>query len=150
MSDEEATSRWEDLHSHVATQTAQAFVTSFLLRCIRANIEHLHYDTSSALPAALSPSSPTPPTKPTLDIARILPRYRHSQKRFLLFDLEGTLWIRDSKAILEARFVPPNEAIELLNKLADVKANEVWVLSGLPVKGAMEVLEKMAPKVGLV
>jgi hypothetical protein len=41
MSDEEARSRWEDLYNHVITQSAQAFVTSFLTRCLRANEEHV-------------------------------------------------------------------------------------------------------------
>jgi trehalose 6-phosphate synthase/phosphatase len=40
MSDDEARSRWEDLHNYVMTQTAQAFVTTFLNRCVRSNAEH--------------------------------------------------------------------------------------------------------------
>jgi trehalose 6-phosphate synthase/phosphatase len=39
MSDDEALGRWEDLHNHVTTQTGQAFVTTFLSRCLRSHTE---------------------------------------------------------------------------------------------------------------
>ncbi|TFY74670.1 hypothetical protein EWM64_g9341, partial [Hericium alpestre] len=114
MDDAEALSRWEDLHNHVVTQTAQAFVTSFLTRCLRTNIEHLQGDS-----AAVS----------KLDSAR------------------GTLWDRDPR---EQAFNPPDEALEVLGKLAEDKKNEVWLLSGLPVNGALGYVAKKVPKVGLV
>ncbi|KAH7916908.1 hypothetical protein BV22DRAFT_1135904, partial [Leucogyrophana mollusca] len=66
MSDEEALSHWEDLHNHVVTQTAQTFVTSFLIRCVRANTEHV----SQTILSSVAP----------LDTARLLPRYKHSSK----------------------------------------------------------------------
>ena len=82
MSDEEARSRWEvrvyiaasiiayifnlsknqDLHNHVITQIAQAFVTTFLNRCVRAHIDHMQDDSISV---------------PQLDLSRVLPRYKH-------------------------------------------------------------------------
>ncbi|KAI0339176.1 hypothetical protein BDW22DRAFT_1336814 [Trametopsis cervina] len=136
MSDEEAASRWEDLHAHVVTQSAQAFTTSFLVRCLRANIEHMQSDSLSVA---------------QLDLSRIIPRYKHSQSRLLLIDFEGTLWLRDPAALaLRGEFDPPEETIKALNALADDPKNEVWLLSGLQVKGALEKIAALAPKVGIV
>jgi trehalose 6-phosphate synthase/phosphatase len=136
MEDEEALSRWKDLHNHVVTQTAQAFVTSFLTRCIRANSEHLQADVS---------------TVEHLDLDRLLPRYKHSQRRLLFIEFEGTLWQRDiSRAGLVKPFAPPEVAVDLLNKLAEDGRNEVWLLSGLPVKGMMEMVAEKVPKIGIV
>ncbi|EMD35057.1 glycosyltransferase family 20 protein [Gelatoporia subvermispora B] len=135
MDKDEAKSRWEDLHSHVVTQSAQAFVTTFLVRCIRANVEHLQSD---ALAVA------------ALDVQRVLPRYRHSQKRLLLVDFEGTMWQRDMETIISGKFDPPQDAIALLNRLAEDPKNEVWLLSGLPVKDALEKAAEVAPKIGIV
>ncbi|KAI0752115.1 glycosyltransferase family 20-domain-containing protein [Fomes fomentarius] len=145
MSDEEATSRWEDLHNHVATQSAQAFVTSFLVRCLRSNIEHMQ----SADSADIAP----------LDVARILPRYRHSQKRLLLIDFEGTIWQRDIRTIARNAgvsaggspdFDPPKEVLNLLNRLVDDPKNQVWLLSGLPTKGILDVVGEKVPSIGIV
>jgi len=122
--------RIQDLHNHVVTQTAQAFVTSFLTRCLRTNIEHQPGDASVA----------------RLDLARILPRYKHSQRRLLLVDFEDTLWARDPR---ERTFITP-KSLNILGRLADDPKNEVWLLSGLPVKGALANVEKSIPKVGLV
>ncbi|THH17685.1 hypothetical protein EW146_g3181 [Bondarzewia mesenterica] len=132
MDDKEAFSRWEDLHGHVVTQTAQAFVTSFLTRCLRTNIEHLQGD--SQLVARF-------------DFPRVLPRYKHSHRRLLLIDFEDTLWNRDPR---DRTFNPPADALAVVGKLADDPKNEVWLLSGLPVKGALEEVAKTIPKVGLV
>lgn len=136
MDDDEAAQRWEDLHNHVVTQSAQAFVTSFLVRCLRANIEHMESDPQSVA---------------ELDLSRITPRYKHSQSRLLLIDFEGTLWIRDPAALaLKGEFNPPKEAMDALNALAEDTRNEVWLLSGLQVKGALEKVAALAPKVGIV
>ncbi|THG96790.1 hypothetical protein EW026_g5099 [Hermanssonia centrifuga] len=136
MGDEEALSRWEDLHNQVVTQSAQAFVTSFLVRCLRSNIEHLQSDSL---------------TVAELDISRVLPRYKHSQSRLLLIDFEGTLWIREPASLaLKGVFDPPDEAVAVLNKLAEDPRNEVWLLSGLQVKGALEKIAEAAPKIGIV
>ncbi|TBU43087.1 glycosyltransferase family 20-domain-containing protein, partial [Dichomitus squalens] len=142
MSDEEATSRWEDLHNHVVTQSAQAFVTSFLVRCLRSNIEHMQ----SVDPADIA----------TFDVARVLPRYRHSQKRLLLFDFEGTIWTRDIITIARnagatgtPEFEAPEEAIKLLNRLAEDPRNQVWLLSGL-TKKMLDVVAEKAPTIGIV
>lgn len=132
MESDEAASRWDDLHHHVVAQNSQAFVTSFLTRCLRTNIEHLRGDAREVA---------------QFDIGHILPRYRHSEKRLLLLDFEDTIWKRDPKA---PTFDPPEEVYSLLNKLAEDPKNEVWVLSGLPVKGALEVLAEKVPKVGIV
>lgn len=135
----------QDLHNHVATQSAQAFVTSFLVRCLRSNIEHMQ----SADSADIAP----------LDVARILPRYRHSQKRLLLIDFEGTIWQRDIRTIARAAgvsaggspdFDPPKEILNLLNRLVDDPKNQVWLLSGLPTKGILDVVGEKVPSIGIV
>ncbi|KAF9241274.1 glycosyltransferase family 20 protein [Melanogaster broomeanus] len=137
MSDEDALSRWEDLHNHVVTQTAQTFVTSFLTRCLRANTEHT--------------AQTDPSMVPVVDMARVLPQYKHSSKRLLLFDFEGALWIRDmSRAGLLAPFEPQKETLALLKRLSDDKRNEVWLLSGLPVKGALDKIADAVPGLGIV
>ena len=95
----------------------------------------------------------------TLDVARVLPRYRHSQRRLLLIDFEGTIWQRDICTIARnagvlagarREFVPPEDAIRLLNKLAEDPRNQVWLLSGLPVKGMLDVVAEKAPGIGIV
>jgi trehalose 6-phosphate synthase/phosphatase len=137
MSDEEACSRWEDLHNHVVTQTAQAFVTSFLTRCLRANTEHTAQTDLSMVPV--------------VDMGRLLPRYKHSSKRLLLLDFEGATWIRDmSRAGLLAPFEPQPQILALLKRFADDQRNEVWLLSGLPVKGVLDKIAAAVPGVGIV
>ncbi|KAF9007082.1 glycosyltransferase family 20-domain-containing protein [Cyathus striatus] len=144
MSDEEALSRWEDLHNHVTTQTAQAFVTSFLNRCVRAHGEHMHSHSDLTLAETI----------PTLDVPRVLPRYKHSQKRLILVDFEGTLWRRDLSReglakMLRGEFEFPPEVVEVLRRLGEDKRNDVWLLSGLPVKGIMEKVASAVPKIGI-
>ncbi|KAF7306516.1 Alpha,alpha-trehalose-phosphate synthase [Mycena indigotica] len=136
MSDDEALSRWEDLHSHVTTQTGQAFVTTFLSRCLRAHTEQ-HLQTQQAAP--------------TLDMSSVLPRYKHSAKRLLLLDFEGTLWTRPKPG------VPPEtpdagleRAIDLLRKFAADRRNNVWLLSGLPITGVLSRIAKEVPLIGIV
>ena len=133
------------MHNHVVTQSAQAFVTSFLVRCLRSNIEHMQ--------------SNDPADVATLDIQRIIPRYRHSQKRLLLIDFEGTIWERDIRTIArnagvghggQPDFVPPEDALRLLSKLAQDPRNEVWLLSGLPTTGILDVVAEKVPKIGIV
>jgi trehalose 6-phosphate synthase complex regulatory subunit len=69
----------------------------------------------------------------------------------LLIEFEGTLWQRNhSRASLLSPFVPEQEAIELLNKLAEDGRNEVWLLSGLPVSGVMEIVAEKVPEMGIV
>lgn len=126
----------QDLHNHVVTQSAQAFTTSFLVRCLRSNIEHTQSDSQ---------------TVAELDLSRVIPRYKHSQSRLLLIDFEGTIWIREPAALaLRGEFEPPEEAIKALNALADDPRNEVWLLSGLQVKGALDKVAALAPKIGIV
>ncbi|KAI0742614.1 glycosyltransferase family 20-domain-containing protein [Daedaleopsis nitida] len=143
MDDEEASSRWEDLHNHVVTQSAQAFVTSFLVRCLRSNIEHMQSADSADIA--------------TLDVARILPRYRHSQKRLLLIDFEGTIWQRDIRTIARnagvggsQNFEVPEDVLRLLGRLADDPKNQVWLLSGLPTKGMLDIVAEKVPSIGII
>ncbi|KAF8153874.1 glycosyltransferase family 20-domain-containing protein [Crassisporium funariophilum] len=149
MGDEEARSRWEDLHNHVTTQTAQTFVTSFLNRCLRAHTEHSHsqQDADALAVPSLSQNLPL-----------LLPRYKHSRKRLILIDFEGTLWQRDlSRAGLvgmaKGEYDFPEEAVRVLGKLADEAGgrNEVWLLSGLKVgEGVLERVRERVPRVGIV
>lgn len=121
----------QDLHRHVVTQTAQAFVSSFLTRCVRVNLEHQQRD---------------PSLIPALDVDAILPRYRHSSVRLILLDLEDTLWIRAHPRLA---FEPPDEAVAILRKLGNDPRNRVWLLSGLP-RGALDKVARVVPSIGLV
>lgn len=123
----------QDLHSHVITQTAQTFVTSFLTRCLRVHLEHQQRD---------------PLSIPILDVSLILPRYKHSQNRLILVDLEGTLWQRNP-AMRDGGFQPPQEALDVLRRLSDDDRNNVWLLSGLPVGGGLDKIAAALPNVGL-
>jgi trehalose 6-phosphate synthase/phosphatase len=87
---------------------------------------------------------------PKLDLARLIPRYKHSQQRLLLIEFEGTLWQREISRGLLSPFMPSQDAVDLLNKLAEDGRNEVWLLSGLPVRGMMEVVAEKVPKIGIV
>ena len=128
--------RWLDLHGHVITQTAQAFVTSFLTRCLRSHLDHLSQIEGDGSRASV----------PTLDVARVLPRYRHSRKRLVLVDFESTLWLRDPRS---TAFDPPQEALDVLKALSEDDRNEVWLLSGLPIGGYLENVSKELPAIGL-
>ncbi|KAJ7837220.1 alpha,alpha-trehalose-phosphate synthase [Mycena olivaceomarginata] len=139
MSDDEALGRWEDLHNHVTTQTGQAFVTTFLSRCLRSHTEQ-HLQSHEAAPM--------------LDMHRVLPRYKHSSKRLLLMDLEGTCGRgrgpglghpcdTDGDAGLE-------RALEVLRRFAADGRNDVWLLSGLPIAGVLSRIAKEVPRIGIV
>lgn len=114
---------------------------------------------------------------PTMDLGRVLPRYRHSRKRLILVDLEGTVWRRDlsrdglsmmeedyrragvprdgeegeaeaeaEKALVEV----PEEVLVVLEKLVGDVRNEVWLLSGLRVRGLLERIGRRVPRLGIV
>ncbi|GJJ09322.1 hypothetical protein Clacol_003544 [Clathrus columnatus] len=131
MPDKEATARWKDLHRHVITQTAQTFVTSFLTRCIRVNLEHQQRD---------------PESIPSFEIDGVLPKYKYSAERLILLDLEDTLWIRKHP---EHAFEPPQDSVDILRKLTEDRKNRVWLLSGLP-RAALSKMSALVPKIGLV
>ena len=86
----------------------------------------------------------------SLDLALLLPRYRHSQRRLLLIDFEDTLWQRHPRLEHEGQGqnIPP-EAIEAVKRLSEESKNEVWLLSGLPVK-ALDEVAKEVPRIGFV
>ncbi|KAJ7124806.1 alpha,alpha-trehalose-phosphate synthase [Mycena crocata] len=136
MSEDEALSRWEDLHNHVTTQTGQAFVTTFLSRCLRSHTEQ-HLQSQQAAP--------------TLDMHRVLPRYKHSSKRLVLMDLEGTLWMRPkSGAAADSEDASLERALEVLRRLSADRRNDVWLLSGLPIDGVLARIAKEVPRIGIV
>lgn len=137
----------KDLHNHVTTQTAQAFVMSFLNRCLRAHNEDLALNVDV----------------PVFDVARVLPRYRHSRTRLILVDFEGTLWrrdlSRDGLARMEEDYAVkggkckvevPEDVLRVLEKLVEDRKNEVWLLSGLRVKGVLERIAERIPRLGIV
>ena len=84
---------------------------------------------------------------PPFDLERILPRYRHSHKRLILVDFEGTLWLRDP---LSRTFDPPEDGLEALKALSEDERNDVWLLSGLQIGGALDRIARRLPNVGLV
>ncbi|KAJ7923024.1 alpha,alpha-trehalose-phosphate synthase [Mycena leptocephala] len=136
MSDDEALSRWEDLHNHVTTQTGQAFVTTFLSRCLRSHTEQ-HLQSHEAAP--------------TLDMHRVLPRYKHSSKRLLLMDFESTLWTRPKPgAPTDGEDASLERALEVLRRFAADGRNDVWLLSGLPIEGVLSRISKEVPRIGIV
>ena len=92
---------------------------------------------------------------PPLDLPRVLPRYKHSRKRLILVDFEGTLWTRDLTraglvGMAKGEYEFPEEVANVLGKLADDSRNEVWLLSGLRVDGVLERFRERVPKVGIV
>ncbi|KAJ7630490.1 alpha,alpha-trehalose-phosphate synthase [Roridomyces roridus] len=135
MSDDEAHSRWVDLHSHVSTQTGQAFVTGFLSRCVRSHTEQHQQSDHCA---------------PTLDMSRVLPRYKHSSKRLILMDLEGTLWMRPKNGLVADEDAKLDRALDVLRHFAADARNDVWLLSGLPIAGVIERIAQEVPRIGIV
>jgi trehalose 6-phosphate synthase/phosphatase len=132
----------QDLHSHVVTQTAQSFVTSFLTRCIRVHAEHIRRN---------------PLSIPVLPAGAIIPKYaaayqsRSSQQKVLfLIDFESTLWTEDPRVTREHGFVPPQRVVDMLDRLVKGPKNEVWILSGLPVKSYLEKIVEAVPGLGVV
>jgi trehalose 6-phosphate synthase complex regulatory subunit len=92
---------------------------------------------------------------PPLELSHVLPRYKHSRKRLILIDFEGTLWSRDlSRAGLvgmaKGEYEFPEQAVNVLGKLAEDARNEVWLLSGLRVDGVLESVKEKVPKLGIV
>ncbi|KAI6016530.1 hypothetical protein EDC04DRAFT_3093652 [Pisolithus marmoratus] len=84
---------------------------------------------------------------------------RHSTSRLIFVDLEGCLWVRDmSKSAMMEMFTSgkgpmvelPEATMQVLESMADDPKNEIWVLSGLPVKGALERLAGRDPRAGIV
>ena len=92
---------------------------------------------------------------PPLEISRVMPRYKHSRKRLILVDFEGTLWSRDLSSpglvgMAQGDYVFPEEAVNILGNLAEDTRNEVWLLSGLRIDGVLEKVREKVPKVGIV
>ncbi|KAI6022053.1 glycosyltransferase family 20-domain-containing protein [Pisolithus marmoratus] len=141
--------RFPDLTYLVSLRPAgsnNAFTTSFRTRCLRAHNEHASLSTDPSL-------------VPSLDHPRLIPEYRHSASRLIFVDLEGCLWVRDmsKSAMMEMcksgkgpMVELPEATMPVLESMADDPKNEIWVLSGLPVKGALERLALRVPTAGIV
>jgi trehalose 6-phosphate synthase/phosphatase len=134
---EEAARRWKELHAHVNAQTAQAFTRAFLNRTVRVNYKHHIKDSLVIRP---------------LDAKAIREHYRQASqgggRRLILMDLERTLWPHDTSPPPQTTEVP-EEAIKLLERLVADERNEVWGLSGLPVKGKLDKLASRIPLLGI-
>ncbi|KIK68474.1 glycosyltransferase family 20 protein [Collybiopsis luxurians FD-317 M1] len=149
MPRDEAHSRWEELHKHVVTQTAQAFVAGFLTRCLRANNEHIcHKDAEHAGATRI------------LNKKTVLDKWNnHIQgRKLILLDWEGTLvgdylpagapGAKPGKESQEEEF---QAATAVLKKLvAHEERNEVWLLSGLPIKLLERISKEVGGRIGIV
>ncbi|KZT58197.1 glycosyltransferase family 20 protein [Calocera cornea HHB12733] len=134
MPDAEAASRWEDLHKHVITQTAQAWVTSFVSRVERVHEEHRRRPLDSI---------------PTLNVAQVKSAYNASGERLILLDLEGTLWHVSNLYLIHTEgFTPPKEMIDLLRRLTRDEKNKVYLLSGRGTAD-LESIGVQVPNLGL-
>ncbi|KAJ3868933.1 glycosyltransferase family 20 protein [Lentinula novae-zelandiae] len=147
---DEARTRWEELHNHVITQTAQAFVVNFLTRCLRANGEHIfHKDIERAGAVRV------------LDEKAILNKWSSQTqgRKLILIDWEGTL-IGDYLPAGAPGATPEGEiqkeeefkaATTILKKLvAQEEKNEVWLLSGLPIKVLEHISKEVGGRIGIV
>jgi len=68
----------------------------------------------------------------------------------LLLGIESTLVIQDPKVTRDIGFHMPDHVIELLKKLSEDDKNVVYLLSGLPVEGALEKVAAALPRVGFM
>ncbi|KAG8941040.1 hypothetical protein FRC04_004819 [Tulasnella sp. 424] len=139
ISDEEAASRWNDLHKHVISQTAQAFVTSFLTRTLRAHAEHIQrpFDTIPVLP-------------PLTDESENLQEFRKSKNRLIILGIEHTLVQHDPKTTRDLSLSVPQDVMDVLQKLSEDDRNVIYLLSSRPVAGALEKVTDALPYVGIV
>jgi len=144
MSDDEADSRWQDLHAHVVTQTAQSFVTTFLSSCIRVHGEHVRRNPLSIPVLPLSSEAP-----PSPEGNEVLDKYEKAKNVLMLIDFERTLWRGDPRVTREVGFVVPDEVVGVLKGLVANKKNKVWLLSGLPVRKLGKIADAV-PGLGLV
>ncbi|KAI5980581.1 glycosyltransferase family 20 protein [Pisolithus marmoratus] len=80
---------------------------------------------------------------PSLDLPCLIPKYRHSTSCLIFVDLEGCLWVWDM-------YLQECNDGDVLESMADDPKNKIWVLSGLPVKGALERLAGRIARVGIV
>ncbi|KAJ3985852.1 glycosyltransferase family 20-domain-containing protein [Lentinula detonsa] len=150
MPREEARTRWEELHKHVIAQTAQAFVANFLTRCLRANGEHIFHKDTERVGAVR-----------VLDEKVIVDKWggQKQGKKLILIDWEGTL-VGDYLPAGAPGATPEREiqkeeefktATAVLKKLvAQEDRNEVWLLSGLPIKILDRISREVGGRIGIV
>ncbi|KAG7443758.1 uncharacterized protein BT62DRAFT_953038 [Guyanagaster necrorhizus] len=141
--------RWEELLGWVEEQSGQKFVTGFLGRCSRAWQEHQRGTEGG--------NSGSVDVLDRSKVGRVLVQWRHCTRRLVLVDLEGTLWDREKyrfkmkfKKDVDVQDPGLKAAIEILRQLNADKRNEVWVLSGLTVQGALGVVARELPDIGIV
>ncbi|KAG8931861.1 hypothetical protein FRC01_000693 [Tulasnella sp. 417] len=139
ISDEEAASRWNDLHKHIVSQTAQAFVTSFLTRTLRAHAEHTQ-----------RPFNTIPVLPPLTDESDLIQEFRNSKQRLILLGIENTLVLHDPKTTRDLSFSVPQDVLDLLQKFSEDERNIIYLLSSRPVAGALEKVADALPYVGIV
>ncbi|KAI5983573.1 glycosyltransferase family 20-domain-containing protein [Pisolithus marmoratus] len=122
MSDEEAASRWQDLHIHVVIQPPR------------------HPSPLSSPKACVHTMSmrPCPLTRPPLHLPCLILKYRHSVR-----DMSKSTMMEMFKGSMVEL---PEATMWVLESMADDPKYEIWVLSGLPVKGALERLAERVPR----
>lgn len=88
-------------------------------------------------------------------ITQVRHRYKHSRRRLILVDFEGTLWRRDLtrkglQAYLNGEFKIPEEPLQVLKNLTEDRRNDVWLLSGLPIRNVLDHVAEKVPNIGIV
>ena len=87
---------------------------------------------------------------PPLNLAILLSRHGRSQRRLVLIDFEDTLWKSNPQRRHEGQGEGiPSEAIDVIKRLSQDTTNEVWLLSGLPVR-TLDTVAAQLPRVGFV
>lgn len=121
------------------SQTAQAFVTSFLTRTVRAHAEHTQ-----------KPVEKIAVLPPLTGDSEVVQDFQKSKKRLILVGVENTLVQHDPKTTRDLDFSLPENVLAVLNKLSEDERNVVYLLSSRPVSGALEKIVDALPNVGIV
>ncbi|KAF9580263.1 hypothetical protein BGW38_003163, partial [Lunasporangiospora selenospora] len=88
MKPQEKTIRWNELHKHVCTNTAQFWASGFVSELIK-----VHGDIQRRYSIHI----------PHLDMQAILPQYRQAKRRLLLLDYDGTLLPYERPSVVRSK-----------------------------------------------
>lgn len=116
-------------------QTAQTFITAFLTRTQRAHAERKQRSAKDI---------------PAFSSSEIPQLYRASKRRLILLAIENTLVVQDPKVMRDKGYEIPGDVAKLLTALTADERNVVYLLSGLPVDGALEKIAELFPKAGFM
>lgn len=67
-----------------------------------------------------------------------------------MLGLENVLVFQDPKITKDKGFAMPQDVLRILQKLSEDEKNVVYLLSGLPVEGALDKVAEALPNVGFV